>query len=121
MGTHNGNAGTGATDTGATDTEYSSVEDFVQYCMDDDRTTYTTDDLIQLADALDGAPRLLRRELAGYGLTLCPRAPERRVRGFTTSSNDRWYGPGSSPTHGGSGGDQIEGWAPPPMVSRNGR
>jgi hypothetical protein len=36
-----------------------------------------------------------------WGLTLAERVPPKRVRGFTTSSHDRWFGPGSEPTHAG--------------------
>ena len=38
------------------------------------------------------------------------REPLRRVRGFRTSSNDRWFGPGSDKMHGGSGGASIQGF-----------
>lgn len=46
-----------------------------------------------------------------YGLAVGPRSVPRSVRGFKTSSHDRWYGPGACMTHGGSGAEQITGFA----------
>lgn len=47
----------------------------------------------------------------GYGLKIGKRAIVREVRGFKSNPHDRWYGKGSSPTHGGSGWEQITGFA----------
>jgi hypothetical protein len=91
--------------------EYESVESFVQDCLDDERTTFTHEDLGELAYGLQRSRCRVRADLEGYGLTLAPRAVEKRVRGFTTSSQDRWFGPGSSNSHGGSGHEQITGFA----------
>ena len=55
--------------------------------------------------------RTIRLELESWGFRLKRRAFEHRTRGFTTNSHDRWYGPGSSPTHGGSGGGALMGLA----------
>ena len=49
----------------------------------------------------------------GYGLKIGERPIVREVRGFTSNPHDRWYGKGSSPTHGGSGWEQITGFAGP--------
>jgi hypothetical protein len=62
---------------------YGNVEDFATELTDDDRTSFSYEG----------------------------RAKERRIRGFTTSSHDRWFGPGASPTHGGSGWEQINGFS----------
>lgn len=89
--------------------EFSSIEAFVQLKMDDGTETFTHLDLRELSYRLRRADiRNIRLELEGYGLRLVQRPHERRIRGFTTSSNDRWYGPGSCPTHGGSGFDNRE-------------
>lgn len=45
------------------------------------------------------------------GLTVGPREVPKAVRGFTTSSNDRYFGPGACKSHGGSGWEQINGFA----------
>lgn len=91
--------------------EFESIETFVQECMDDDRDTFTHEDLGELAYRLQRSRSKVRADLEGYGLKLAERAPEKRVRGFTANPHDRWYGPGSSPTHGGTGYEQINGFA----------
>lgn len=84
--------------------EFSSIESFVQFLIDDERTVYSHEELQQLAFYTRAkSTRELHLSLDDIGLTLKKREHEKRVRGFTTSSNDRWYGPGSCPTHGGSG------------------
>jgi hypothetical protein len=85
--------------------EYRSIQDFVKYIIEDDRTEYTHEDLQALNYRLRRRVRDIRQELDSWGLTLATREPDRRVRGFTTSSHDRWFGPGSLKTHGGSGFD----------------
>jgi len=45
------------------------------------------------------------------GLTVGPREVPKAVRGFHSNSHDRWSGPGSCKTHGGSGHEQISGFA----------
>jgi hypothetical protein len=91
--------------------EYASIEDFVEYLLDEDRTSYTHVELVALARSLQLSPSKVRVALDDWGLHLCPRHREQTVRGFTTSSHDRWYGPGSSSSHGGSGWEQISGFA----------
>ena len=63
----------------------------------------THEDLQALAYRTGLQTKSIRAELDSYGLKLGVREIEKKVRGFTTSSNDRWFGPGSSPTHGGQG------------------
>jgi hypothetical protein len=91
--------------------EYESIESFVQYVMDEEQDQFTHEDLGELAYGLQRSRNKVRADLESYGLKLAPRAFEKRTRGFTTSSNDRWFGPGSSPMHGGSGWEQINGFA----------
>lgn len=95
----------------AREPEFDSVESFVQFCMDDERVSFDHEDLGELAFNLKRARNKVRAELESYGLKLAERAFVKRTRGFTTSSNDRWWGPGSSPSHGGSGWEQINGFA----------
>jgi hypothetical protein len=80
----------------------------VTYKLDDDDLTFTTAELLCLNEHTHVPVRELRALLAKIGLRFVPREPERRVRGFTTSSHDRWYGPGADKTHGGSGFDNRE-------------
>ena len=61
------------------DPEFASLEAFVAFLRDEERGS----------------------ALQGMGFALVKRGIPRKVRGFTSSSNDRWFGPGSEPTHGG--------------------
>lgn len=90
--------------------EYASVEAFVQHCMDDDRTTFRPGDAQKVALRTRATVRAVLDELASFGLQVEVES-NRRVRGFTTSSNDRYFGPGSEPMHGGSGWVQVNGFA----------
>lgn len=57
-------------------------------------------------------PTPVIRGLRELGILVGPRAAgPTRTRGYRSSSNDRWWGPGSSASHGGSGGGQITGFA----------
>jgi hypothetical protein len=92
--------------------ELASVEAFVDYLLADDRTEATYEEADELAAALgQSVPTLVIRKLVAAGVTVGARPMARRVRGFQTSSNDRYFGPGSSPSHGGSGWEQINGFA----------
>lgn len=82
--------------------EYVSVESFVEFCLDDERDTFSHEDLTVLNYSLRKTVAVLRGELEAYGLRLAARIPPKKTRGFTTSSNDRWFGPGSCKTHGGA-------------------
>lgn len=95
----------------ASDPEYMSTDEFVEFCMDDDRETFTHVELRALALNTRCSGSAVRKVLESFGLSLEERANVKRTRGHTTSSNDRWYGPGSSKSHGGSGHEQIRGWA----------
>lgn len=90
--------------------EYASVLAFVEYLFDDEVETFTAQDLQALSTATQTSIRRLRAELEGWGLSLAPRPPERRVRGYRANPHDRWYGPGACRTHGGSGYEQINGF-----------
>ena len=88
--------------------EYKSIDAFVQFCYEDERSEYTHEDLHALGYRLRMRIQCIRHELAKWGLVLANREVPKHVRGFTTSSNDRWFGPGSSKTYGGSGFDNFE-------------
>jgi hypothetical protein len=92
----------------AEDPEYASVETFVQFCMDDDRDGFTHVELRALALNTKTSGSRVRAALEGYGLGLQAREVPKKTRGFTANSHDRWVNSGC---HGGSGGDQILGFA----------
>lgn len=92
--------------------ELASVEAFADYLISDERSKFTFEEATELATALGQSnPSAVIRELRTYGLRMEERPVERHVRGFKSNSHDRWFGPGSSPTHGGSGHEQINGFA----------
>lgn len=84
--------------------EYRSVEAFVAFCKEE----YSHEDLQALGYRLRLRVADIRAALSLCGLSLANRPVSKHIRGFTTSSNDRWYGPGSSPCHGGSGFSNFE-------------
>lgn len=90
--------------------EYASIEDFVQYMMDDDRSEYDHEDLKALNYRLRKPLHEIKSELESYGLKLKHRESEKKGRGFQSPDHDRWFGPGSDPTHGGGGSGSK--WVP---------
>lgn len=92
----------------ASEPEYATVEDFVQFCMDDERETFTHLDLRALALNARKSGSKIREELEGYGLTLSERKAPKTARGFGSWDNNRWAG---NPCGGGSGWEQINGFA----------
>lgn len=91
--------------------EYESVEAFVDLLLSDERASFTHEEVSALAFSLQRSNHGLVVELKSWGLFLEERIPEKRVRGFQSNSHDRWYGPGASRMHGGSGWEQISGFA----------
>ena len=92
--------------------ELASVEAFGEFLLAEDRTDFTFDEAVDLAAALgQSVPTLVIRDLKTFGFKMTPRPTEKRVRGYTTSSQDRYFGPGSSKSYGGSGYEQITGFA----------
>jgi len=88
--------------------EYKTLDNFVEFLADDARTTVEFCELETVSRQTRTSISKLRRFLSELGITMNPRPKARAVRGFTTSSNDRWFGPGSERTHGGSGFDNRE-------------
>lgn len=91
--------------------EHESVEAFVEYLMADERTSFTFGEADTIARGLKVATYVVIDGLKGYGFEYTGRTSEKRVRGFKSNSHDRWYGPGACKSHGGSGHEQICGFA----------
>jgi len=87
---------------------YRTVEELATDIMDDDRTSFTFAEADELAETLGVLTAQVIRDLKAYGLTYDGRTTERKVRGFTTNSHDRWNG---NPCSGGSGWEQVTGFA----------
>ena len=94
----------------AVDPEHESVEAFVEYMIDDEREVFDHADVDAIATATKTSHHKVRVALEGFGLRLARRERVKHVRGVTTNSHDRWYGPGAERTHGGSGWEQINGF-----------
>jgi hypothetical protein len=90
--------------------EHASVETFAEYLVDDDLETFDHHDLVLLGESTNKRRQVVRSELESYGFKLVKREPEKTVRGFSSNPHDRWYGPGSCRSHGGSGWEQINGF-----------
>jgi len=88
--------------------EYKSVEDFVEFCMEDERKVFNHVELRALALNTKTSGSKVREELEAYGLSLGSRPNVKKTRGFTTNQHDRWQVSGN---HGGSGSSQILGFA----------
>jgi|ERR1700690_1945035 len=86
--------------------EFKSVEAFIEFCMDDERTEFTHENLTALNYQTRTPVYSIRAQLEAYGLTLKTRAIPRKTRGFSTSDNAGRF---EGFVGGGSGGDQIFG------------
>jgi hypothetical protein len=75
--------------------EFASIEAFVTYLLDDDRAKATTEELTALSARQKRTTLAVLKDLQACGVGIEPRQPERHVRGYTTSSHDRWFGPGA--------------------------
>lgn len=93
------------------DPEHESIATFAEFMVDDERTEFTHADIVQLAEAERKSYHVVRVELEGWGFKLAKRPHEKNVRGVSSNDNDRWYGPGAEKMHGGSGHEQIAGFA----------
>jgi len=86
-----------------------TVEAFVTELVDDDQPACSFSEAERLAEDLQVHVSVVVREIRSYGIEMTREVPK-RVRGYRTSSQDRYFGPGCSKTHGGSGYEQITGF-----------
>jgi hypothetical protein len=87
--------------------EFESVEALAEFLFDDERSDFTFAEVATLSRSLKVSISKLIPELEKYGLTYTERGKAVEVRGFTAKS-DRWT---ACPSHGGSGYEQISGFA----------
>lgn len=90
--------------------EFRSILAFVEFLLEDDRTSYRHYEVGRLCTATQKSAAEIRAELDSWGFRVEP-LPGPKGRGFTTSSHDRYFGPGAEKTHGGSGWEQVNGFA----------
>lgn len=91
--------------------EHESVEAFAEFLMAEERTAFTFVEADTIARGMKVATYVVIEGLKGYGFGYEGRSEPKKVRGFTTNNHDRWYGPGACKSHGGSGHEQITGFA----------
>jgi len=89
----------------------SAVTEFVDEKLGNEETEFSFVEAEKLSKDVGIHVSTIIRLGQEAGLSYSGRETVKRVRGFTTSSNDRWFGPGSSNSHGGSGWEQISGFA----------
>lgn len=95
----------------AADLEAATVA-LAEEILDNERTTFTFEEAETLALELGYALATpVIRALKALGLGMEERLPVKACRTFHSNSHDRWSGKGSCPTHGGSGWQQIAGFA----------
>jgi hypothetical protein len=88
--------------------EYESIEAFAELLYDEERSSYSFEEILMLSSCLRISIHKLIKELAGYGLKYKGRPREATVRGFQSNDHNRWDG---NPCGGGSGYEQISGFA----------
>ena len=93
------------------DSDLETVETFVEACQADGTSTFDWQHLALLAWNLRKQRHQVRIELEGYGLRFVERPQVKRVRTVSSNPHDRWHG---NPCGGGSGWEQITGFAGPP-------
>lgn len=91
--------------------EFESVANFVEFRTEDERTTFTTAELVALAARTGVYNTTLRQLLESKGLKLIGRTPERTFATFGTNQHDRWSNAEARRMNGGGGGDSIMGFA----------
>ncbi len=74
------------------DAEYETVEEFVEFLCDDDRTDFTFQELACLNIRTGRITSTIRMELETWGFLLRPRPFEHAVRGHTSNCHNRWTG-----------------------------
>lgn len=91
-----------------------AVEAICEDALDNDQTSVEYTEIEAVAEEVGLHVTTLIGMVKALGLRVGPREKVKEVRGFTANSHDRWHGKGSCPTHGGSGWEQIIGFAGKP-------
>jgi hypothetical protein len=87
------------------------VASMVEDLLDNDETMAPWHLCDAIATELGCATYAIIQEAKRQGLSVGLRGVAKTVRTISSNSHDRWHGPGSSPTHGGSGWQQVSGFA----------
>lgn len=87
------------------------IAELVDECLANDETTVPFGTLLNLSEEMGVNLAVMVGLARNAGLEIGPREIPKAIRGFKANSHDRWSGPGSCKTHGGSGWEQINGFA----------
>lgn len=90
--------------------EYSSVESFVEFLMDDDRTSFFPGEAQAVALATRSSMPAVTEELKGYGFTVVTLAVQNVTRGINSNPNGT-HPFQANPTFTTSGSSNIVGFA----------
>lgn len=90
--------------------EYASVEVFVEFLMDDDRTSFFPGEAQAVAIATCRDQKAVTDELKGYGLTTVALDVQKVTRGFNSNPNGT-HPFQANPTYTTSSGSNILGFA----------
>lgn len=90
------------------DPEASTVEAFVEYHLGNEVEVVRRMDLLALAMAHNITPTKAGELVREWGLSIAEPVATRETRGFRSNSHNLWHG---NPCSGGSGHEQICGWA----------
>ncbi len=93
------------------ETVAAALDLYMDELLEDDRTSFTFAEAEKLAIELGfSIATAVIKGLKARGLTMNERQPERKVRGFRSNNHNRYCDPNNK-THGGSGYEQISGFA----------
>ena len=89
--------------------EMQSIENFVEQLVDEERTTYSRAELLELAESLKLQTLQVVYQLEFYGIKPEPYKAERKVRTYSDNPHNLWSHPDMQ-CGGGSGGNSIMGF-----------
>ncbi len=88
--------------------ELASIEAFGEFMFDENRFEFTFAEAVELARALGVHESYVIKGLKAYGFWMDVREEVKPVRGAVFArDHDRFFGPGSMNSHGGSGWEQV--------------
>ena len=84
------------------------IAELVDECLANDETTVPFGTLLNMSEEMGVNLAVMVGLARNAGLSIGPREVPKAIRGFKANSHDRWS---ASPCHGGSGWQQINGFA----------
>lgn len=88
--------------------EMQSIENFVEQLLEEERETYTRQEIIELSESLSLQIPQVTYALEGFGIKAAVISPEKKIRTYSDNPHNLWNSPGMN-CGGGSGGNSIMG------------